>query len=91
MTVAGSDGRTEMMVADDGRGFDLTQVLQTKKGQGLMNIQEQVRWLGGKVIMQSQPGKGAQLSISILLSRVAPCAVPAAPAVDRRYPKKEDL
>ena len=84
VTVDGSSGRIEMMVVDDGRGFDLTQVLQTKKGHGLMHIQERVRWLGGKVVIQSQPGKGAELSISIPLIPVGLRALPAVPAVDGR-------
>lgn len=68
-----------MTVVDDGRGFDLTQVLRTKKGQGLTTIHERVRRLGGKVVIQSQPGKGAELSLSIPLTAVAPCALAAAP------------
>ena len=89
LTVAGSRGRIEMTVLDDGRGFDLTQVLRTKKGQGLTNIHERVRRLGGKVVIQSQPGKGAELSLSIPLTAVAPGALPA--AVTPRISKKEDL
>ena len=80
LTVAGVGGGIEMTITDDGRGFDLTQVLRTKKGQGLMNIQEWVRRLGGKVVIQSQPGKGAELSICVPLSIAAACA-----------PDKEDL
>ena len=79
LTVAGSGGRIDMTVVDDGRGFDLTQVLRTKKGQGLTTIHERVRRLGGKVVIQSQPGKGAELSLSIPLTAVAPCALVAAP------------
>jgi signal transduction histidine kinase len=62
------DSSVEMRVVDDGRGFDLTQVLRAKKGIGLATIQERVRWLGGKVVIQSQPAKGAELTLSIPLS-----------------------
>ncbi|HTL60303.1 MAG TPA: ATP-binding protein [Nitrospira sp.] len=68
LTLVGLDSSVEMRVVDDGRGFDLTQVLRAKKGIGLATIQERVRWLGGKVVIQSQPGKGAELTLSIPLS-----------------------
>ena len=74
LTVAGVGGGIEMTITDNGRGFDLTQVLGAKKGHGLMNIEEWVRWLGGKVVIQSQPGKGAELSICVPLSTAAACA-----------------
>jgi two-component system sensor histidine kinase UhpB len=78
VTLAGLGSGIEMRVVDDGRGFDLTQVLRTKKGAGLDSIQEGVRWLGGKVVIQSRPGKGAELTVAIPLNTLSPWALPAA-------------
>jgi PAS domain S-box-containing protein len=78
VTLSGMAGGIEMRVVDDGRGFDLTQVLRTEKGAGLASIQERVRWLGGKVVMQSQPGKGAELTVFIPMNTPAPWMAPAA-------------
>jgi two-component system NarL family sensor kinase len=78
VTLEASGGGVEMRVVDDGRGFDLTQVLRTKKGVGLTSIQERVRWLGGKVVIQSQPGRGAELTLFLPVGTWAPWAIPAA-------------
>jgi signal transduction histidine kinase len=78
ITLIGSDSGIELRVVDDGRGFDLTQVLQSKKGMGLMSIQERVRQLEGKVIIQSRPGQGAELKVKIPMTAVAARALPIA-------------
>jgi signal transduction histidine kinase len=56
-----TQGRLHLSVQDDGQGFD---VLHTK-GLGLLGIQERVARLGGTCQIQSEPGRGATLSVDL--------------------------
>jgi PAS domain S-box-containing protein len=49
------DNYVELMIKDDGKGFDITKV---KKGSGLKNIQNRVYLANGNLDIQSKPGKG---------------------------------
>jgi PAS domain S-box-containing protein len=72
VTLTGFKGGIEMRVIDDGRGFDLTEVLRMKKGMGLTSIQQRVRELEGKVVIQSRPNQGAELKIVIPTTMITP-------------------
>jgi signal transduction histidine kinase len=50
-----------LMVRDDGKGFDATH----EKGMGLLGIEERVTHLGGTFAVESQPGGGALLRVSL--------------------------
>jgi len=57
-----------VVIKDNGRGFDLTQVLGRKdRGFGLAGLAERVRLLGGKETIQSEPGKGTTITITLNL------------------------
>lgn len=56
-----------LVVADDGAGMDLS-AGRAKKTLGLLGIKERTFLLGGKFDLQSQPGKGTVVTISIPLS-----------------------
>jgi len=55
--------RLLLMVRDDGKGFDSSH----EKGMGLLGIEERVSHLGGTFAVESQPGKGALLRVSLPL------------------------
>jgi signal transduction histidine kinase len=59
--------RLLLTVQDDGRGFPLPPA----GGLGLIGIEERVRELGGAVAIDSQPGKGTVLKISLPLPKEA--------------------
>ena len=61
------DSTAVLEVADDGRGFD--PATDDGEGHGLLNIRERVAALGGQAQIQSSPGSGTVLRISIPLSR----------------------
>lgn len=61
------DSTAVLEVADDGKGFD--PVTDSGKGHGLLNIRNRVAALGGEAQIQSSPGSGTLLRISIPLSR----------------------
>jgi signal transduction histidine kinase len=50
-------------VDDDGRGFDPT--LATGAGQGLGNLRERARALGGRAEIDSNPGSGTRVRVAI--------------------------
>jgi two-component system sensor histidine kinase UhpB len=57
-------------IKDDGRGFDVAQVLDRevmKDGTGLLGMRERVGLLDGVFKIQSEPGSGTQVSIEIPL------------------------
>jgi signal transduction histidine kinase len=53
-----------LTVRDDGRGFDPAGV---RLGQGIANMRDRVKRLGGRVRVVTAPGKGTRLRISIPL------------------------
>jgi signal transduction histidine kinase len=55
----------QLLIQDDGVGFDLNAGGTSGKGMGLKNITERVRMLGGKVKFDSQPGQGLQIVVTI--------------------------
>jgi signal transduction histidine kinase len=56
-----------VMIADNGRGFDMNQVMSDKIYQswGLLGMQERAFLLGGQVRIESQPGAGTRVMITI--------------------------
>jgi signal transduction histidine kinase len=46
----------EIIVEDNGRGFDVTRSLEHGKGLGLVSIAERARFVGGTVMVVSEPG-----------------------------------
>ncbi len=50
---------------DEGKGFDLKEALNSRKGHGLLNIQQRVKTLNGKVIMKASPGIGVNVHIEL--------------------------
>ncbi len=65
------DGKgTRIRVEDDGGGFDLATVgsgWQANKGFGLFSIRERLERLGGSLKVQSEPGKGTQVTLTLPL------------------------
>ena len=63
-------------IKDDGRGFDIKKV---RKGHGIANIYNRAELFGGKAIIQSRPGKGCSLKVSI------PVLFPQSPVLTNSY------
>ncbi len=51
--------------ADNGIGFDMEKIGEKGTGLGIMNIQQRVKVLRGRLEMESQPGAGAKTKIRI--------------------------
>jgi signal transduction histidine kinase len=61
------DGTPMLAIADDGRGFDFAgrwdQATLEAARKGPQVIQERLRGIGGQLVVESYPGKGARLEI----------------------------
>jgi signal transduction histidine kinase len=60
------DGQFEVVIEDDGKGFDLNN-LTDSTGLGLRNIQQRAVLHGGHVTVDTAPGKGTRLTITMPL------------------------
>jgi len=63
------NGHWTLLVQDDGRGFEFTGRLTLQEldaaGRGPLIIKERVRMIGGELAVESLPGSGARLEISV--------------------------
>jgi signal transduction histidine kinase len=61
ITVRDQAGALLLSVTDDGRGFDP----ERTRGLGLLGMEERIRQLGGHFEVESAPGKGTSLRVSL--------------------------
>ena len=61
--------RLLIVCQDNGKGFSYPNVLSAAKGLGLINLQSRAEILGGKVNIQSQPGNGTFIIITIPIEK----------------------
>jgi len=59
--------QVRLVIKDDGRGFDSSQIPQGRFG--LVGLNERVRLLGGKLSLESSPGQGTRIEVTIPLER----------------------
>ncbi len=55
-------GRLNIVVEDNGKGFD-TSLVENNKGAGLVNIRSRVDYLKGRLDIHAEPGKGTLINI----------------------------
>ena len=67
-----NDGRFEIRVRDNGRGFDLTgggknnsPAGRKQRGNGLVNIVQRLESVGGEANIESHPGKGTVVTLRL--------------------------
>lgn len=58
-----ADGGFILRVQDDGKGFDLKQVMDSKRASGLMNILKRARLSGIRCDIVTEPGKGCLFTL----------------------------
>jgi PAS domain S-box-containing protein len=65
------DSQVSILVADNGRGFNVDEVLgpdPTRRGLGLMAMEERARMIGGTLKIRSQEGEGTRIALNIPIS-----------------------
>ena len=68
------DSLITLEIEDDGNGFDLESISSTKagsRGLGLLGMKERVLLLDGKLEVQSQPGSGTRVVVTVPLREVS--------------------
>ena len=68
LTMRRNEGSISIRMEDDGRGFNEEEVASRSPARGalgLRHIRERVRMLRGTVSIQSSPGRGTALDVSI--------------------------
>ncbi|MDX1531288.1 MAG: PAS domain-containing protein, partial [Rhodothermales bacterium] len=66
-----ADDRLHITVADEGRGFDVEEVLSqpvTEAHVGLIRMRERLDLFGGELVLDSEPGAGTRASIHVPLN-----------------------
>jgi signal transduction histidine kinase len=58
------DGKIKLSIKDDGKGFDIAGTGE-KKTLGLLGMKERATMIGGKLEIDSKPGKGTQVTITV--------------------------
>jgi PAS domain S-box-containing protein len=70
-----TENSIELSITDDGKGFNPDKV--SKKGLGLSNIMSRADLFGGRVTIQSAPGRGCKLRVQVPVPRTTgPLVVP---------------
>jgi signal transduction histidine kinase len=59
-----TDNALTLSIDDDGSGFDP----QRTRGMGLLGMEERVRQLGGRLEVQSAPGRNTVVKVSLPVS-----------------------
>jgi PAS domain S-box-containing protein len=74
ITLAVVDGHLDLSVIDDGRGFELAEVMErAARGQhlGLLGLQERALTLGGDMKVLSAPGQGTAIHVRVPVRTMA--------------------
>jgi len=61
----------QLVITDDGCGFNPDKNSATKRGMGLQNMADRVRMLGGKLALDSVPEHGTRLTVVIPVAEAA--------------------
>ena len=69
ITLARVDGEIRLRVADDGRGFDLSEA-RKDNSFGLVGLRERAHLVDGQITIDSAPGRGTIVEVRIPLPRV---------------------
>lgn len=71
ISVESSDGSIHMEISDNGQGFDMNaEETAKKRGRlGLLGMRERVEMIGGAFDIQSQPGAGTTVSVTLPASK----------------------
>ena len=62
VSLGSADGDLELKIQDDGAGFDPN---QSPRGMGIANMRERADEFGGRFAVESQPGGGTSVTLSI--------------------------
>jgi PAS domain S-box-containing protein len=62
-----SENNLNLILADNGKGFDVKSALESRSGMGLHNIQNRIITLGGKVHIKSTKNIGTEIAVDVTI------------------------
>ncbi|MDR3456473.1 MAG: sensor histidine kinase [Verrucomicrobiae bacterium] len=65
MSVKMAGQQFKMVIADDGRGFDVNKKTADGRQNGLENMRRRTAAVGGQLLVTSEPGKGARVELTV--------------------------
>lgn len=65
LKISSCNDETTLLLEDDGIGFDMAKLDETKTGIGLKNIEQRCKFIHAKYSLESQPGKGTVAKIIV--------------------------
>jgi len=71
-----ASGAVELVVEDDGQGFDVdTRLREADEGGhvGILGMRERVEAVRGRMELRSNPGEGTRLTVTIPVQEQEPC------------------
>ncbi len=76
-------GAVQIVIADDGRGFDSSAV---RAGNGMANLRLRARQAGGTLVIESNAGQGTRVTLALPLAEDAPPDLPGTGEKEAQYP-----
>lgn len=86
--------KVRITVEDGGKGFDMeeTEPVPTEEGGfGLFNIRERMDWIGGRMVIASEPGKGTKVALYAPLKKEEKPGASCETAKKSEYQKRYKL
>ncbi len=83
------DNCLRLDVADDGVGFQVPKALAQTEGFGLAGIRERVALLGGRIQIESAPGRGTRISIELPMPEGPPAGERSGGGSDQSLPSAQ--
>lgn len=80
IAVAQRNGAIEVEITDDGIGFNTGDVERRRPGMGLFTMRERAALVGGRLTLQSLPGVGTRVLVTVPVTAGAPAPSPG-PAI----------
>ena len=62
----------QLSIEDDGQGFPAEKIRDAKTGLGLKNMADRAQMLGGKLKINSRPGKGTRIEMTVPIAEKEP-------------------
>lgn len=75
VSIRGTDSTTSFSIEDDGVGFDHAATSSSQDGYGLFTMRDRAALLGGTVDIDSSPGRGTRVTVTVPERAVPPRAL----------------
>lgn len=72
VSLSSSDNLLSIVIDDNGKGFDPSKIKNVKSGDGGMGMtfmRERIKYINGRLFLNSEPGKGTRVTLNIPLNQ----------------------